>query len=113
MSTTPLNHSRYYSFTYRQKPLDIGINHPLPVLPGTTLDWLSCSSQSGIVDQKINIVELFSQAVHCLVNLILTLNIKAERTTAPSFSFYFQGQFLKSYCPATGHYDIISHSTQL
>ena len=63
MPSVAHNHSRHHGARHIKQPLDVGVDHLLPVLDAPGIKLLHTSAETGIVDQDLDLRPLLGQLV--------------------------------------------------
>ena len=66
VSMITLHHTRNNQTSHSKEALDIGINHLVPIFEASLVLWLQATSQTGIIDQHINIAPILRDIIHSL-----------------------------------------------
>ena len=78
VSMITLHHTRNNQTSHSKEALDIGINHLVPIFEASLVLWLQATSQTGIIDQHINIAPILRDIIHSLSCRFTVTHIKGK-----------------------------------
>ena len=78
VSVVACYHLGYDEARHRQQPLDIGVDHGLPVVGVTLVFWLEAQCEASIIDEYVDLLPLLRQALDGLAGSLAVSDVKSE-----------------------------------
>ena len=92
MTMVSSHHPRHNETGHGEQALDIGINHLIPIIKISLILRFQTTSQSGIVDEHINLSPIQRDVIHRLLGSITVAHIegKCQHLDASTFQLFLQ-----------------------
>ena len=87
-----------------EQPLDVGVDHGVPVARVAPVDVLQPGGQSGVVHQQIDPLERFQRPAH----LLLRADVECERRAAAARGGDLPGELRETFGAAARRRDVVS-----
>ena len=101
MAAVALHHTRNNQTGHRQQPLDVGVDHGVPIVVAALILGFEAKSKAGVVYKHVDVFPLGRKVVDALRCLVAVADIEEKSKHVGTIGSKFVADFLKTLSVAT------------